>query len=108
MKTYKIQVNNASPTQEISVTLDGVPFYIKLSYLDRPGAWYMSVLDGSKTMLVEGIRVIEFYPLLAQYSDGGAKFPKGSLFVAALSYPPVTELGRDSLGVDWNLYYISN
>lgn len=94
---------------EEQVTLDGVPFVLRLMWSERARAWYLDLLTGDGTVIRSGIKVVADRPLTERITSDLR--PAGQLWcydtTEARADPDLRDLGdrclllyveEDSLG----------
>jgi hypothetical protein len=68
------------PFFTVDVVLDGAKLTFAFLWNTRASFWAMSISDANGTVLVSGVRLVCFYPLLTQYQHNKA-LPQGLLCV---------------------------
>lgn len=51
----------------IGVTLDNAAYFLHFSWNDTAGYWKFAVLDEKKNMILQNVKCVPNYPLLAQH-----------------------------------------
>lgn len=79
MTSYRIRGPElaTTPIIEWRSVLDGVTFRFRIEYQTRYDCWYIQLSAADGTVLVDGIRVTEGYPLFSAWSD--VRFPAGTI-----------------------------
>jgi hypothetical protein len=92
-----------SPNFSVDVVLDAVSYTLAFLWNTRGLYWSMSISDANGTVLVSGIRLICFYPLLNQYQYD-LRLPQGLMCVLDQNYNTAKiEPGRFDFVKDRNL-----
>lgn len=88
----------------ISVTLDNESFRLRFSWNDTAGFWTMGIRNDQNVSIIEGIRCVPNYPLLAQYRRPA--LPKGELLCVILDDTQTTIVRDDFINGRARLVYI--
>jgi len=86
----------------LSVTLDSESFKLRFSWNDTASFWTMGIRDEDNTSIIEGIRCVPNYPMLAQYRR--PTLPKGELICIVMD-DTKTDICRDDF-VDSKAYLV--
>lgn len=106
MAYYRIPLPNPSePSIRLSTALDGVTFFIDLSWNTRDSAWYFSLYDYEEEPIIEGVRCVIAWPLLARVVD--VRRPGGELFFVEADGKTDEDPGEE-LGDRWRLMYVDS
>lgn len=65
--------------QEIEATLDGITYYVNLSWNQTAARWTMSIKDADKLGILSCVPLIPYWPLTSLFRDRYT--PVGELFV---------------------------
>ncbi len=95
-----------TPAFRQAVILDGRNYILRISWNTRGEFWSMSIYDGNETLLRAGIKLVQWYPLRAQYNDPA--LPPGEFLLIDTSKEANQEIGRHDFGTGRNveLWYI--
>ena len=79
MTSYRIRGPElaTTPIIEWRSVLDGVTFRFRIEYRERYDCWDIQLSAADGTILVDGIRVTEGFPLFSHWSD--IRFPRGTI-----------------------------
>lgn len=93
----------ALPSFEQTLTLDGVPFRLRLRWNARAQAWFLDLSTPERVAIVSGVRIVTGIPLLARYGQR-ADLPAGHL-VAADTSGAGEDPTYDDFGTRVRLFY---
>lgn len=99
MSTLYTVPTSADAHYEQTTNLDGTDYVLRFRYNQREAAYYLSILTPQGVSILEGIKVVSNYPLLAAYNPPGR--PPGELLAlvnagADDSPPALGDLGEDA------------
>lgn len=80
-------------SQAIEATLDDIVYYIVINWNESGQAWEMGVRDSAYNMVICGIRMVPFYPLLRQFKY--TEMPDGELVVHDYTLNKSNRIPRD-------------
>lgn len=91
------------PNYKETVTLDGTPFDLSFTWNTREQAWHLSI-DRDNVRILSGVKIINSWELIGRFAN--VLLPSGLILVLDLA--KLDELpGRDNLGTDFKLAYIT-
>lgn len=101
-----------TPSQSWSsqqLSLENTNINLELQWNDRAssvneGSWFLNLYTVEDEPIITGIKIIPDYPLTFKYSDN--RLPEGEFFCLSNTSTDV-KLGRDNLGTDFRLTYIT-
>lgn len=89
--------------QTIHDTLDGVPVTLRIIWNERFKYWTMSIYDRQQAAIITGVKLVRDYPLISRFNLSQLA---GDFIFYRVSGPD-DEASFDSLGVDYELVYLS-
>jgi len=79
--TIAITLDTAAPPFDVSATLDGIEYTLRVEYNARDIAWFLTILDVDDAVLVASQPMIEGWPLLSRHKPTFAGMPQGDLYL---------------------------
>jgi hypothetical protein len=102
MAYQEIPVRSDIPAYDMSVTLDGVLYYLSFEWNERGQFWTMDIYDQDQVALVLGTRMITNVDLLGKYKIAG--LPKGIFLITDTSGKNL-DASVDNFGIIVKLFY---
>lgn len=94
---------------EQQVSLENINLNIELQWNERAsttggGSWFINFYTSEGEPIVTGIKLVPNYPLTQRYID--TRLPDGEFFCLR-NTSTITDIGRNNLGTDFRLTYIT-
>lgn len=102
MAYQKIPVRSDIPAYDMSVTLDGVLYYLSFEWNERGSFWTMTIADQNQVILVAGVRMVTNIDLLLRHKNIG--LPKG-VFILLDTSGKNQDPAADNFGSTVLLFY---
>lgn len=98
---------NLSSRYVFEIELDVTIYFLEFDYNAREEAWYLSIYDSSETLLLSGIKLVLYLPLIKQ-NQNITGLPTGD-FILFDSENNITTaiVDFDSFGERFKLYYLT-
>ena len=90
-----------SPDQTLDITLDNVPYTLRVLYNERFGYFSLTVSEKDGDVLLSNIKMVNNYPLVGRYQR---LIMKGDLYFIHKGNK-TTRPTLDEIGIEYGLYY---
>lgn len=87
-----------------NITLDDIVLNFKFIWNGRDNAWYMDISDSINDPILQGIKVINGWELIARYTD--IRLPQGALLVVSLNSDEEI-IDRNGMIDNYSLIYLT-
>ena len=101
MSNYRVISLFNSPDFKQAVVLDGNNYILRIQWNTRTEFWSMSIYDSNETLLRANIKLVQWYPLRAQYNN--PDLPAGEFMLIDSSNEANLEIGRNDFGTGRNV-----
>jgi len=101
MILQEIPLIAGAPDQTVDVTLDGVPYTLRVLWNERFGYWSLSIYYRDGDAILLNIKMVNNYPLVKRFARLSMKGDLYFLNRAGLTYRP----GFDDVGGQYGLFY---
>ncbi len=92
------------PSFTESIVLDNIPLNFKFVWNGRDDAWYMNIFDSINDPILEGIKIVNGWELISNYTD--IRLPLGALLVVSLRDDEEV-IGRNDMVDNYKLVYLT-
>lgn len=87
-----------------NITLDNIVLNFKFLWNGRDEAWYMDILDSVNSPILQGIKIVNGWELIARFTD--TRLPQGALIIVSLKGDQEV-IGRNDMIEDYKIVYIT-
>lgn len=89
-----------------TISLDDIPFTLRMTWNTRIESWFMDILDKDKNNILLGIRLVPNYLLIKDYSQ--TELPPGDFYLwDSENTPSDFNVTFDTLGRRYILLYVT-
>jgi len=79
--TVGLVLDTEAPPFDVTATLDGVEYGLRVEYNARDAAWFLSLRGSDGATLVGSQPLIEGWPLLSRHKPTAVGMPQGDLYL---------------------------